>query len=208
MDSRPSQAQGCACRLGRFASNGSGCYQHSEGVPRVYRQGKNRPQTNGIDVLGWDFAFKINEIVRDRAIAAGLDLRFLRIPLDVMDSRAVNQGDIKFYELAALEVKQSVKGKKLTLELKDFMIPQEDLPEKVRGAITHWSQWIDYWAVDWDFKEDTFHNEWQAYRIKKEPDIELSTTHTYEGKGKFAVLIKVVDILSNDKTKLLEVGVL
>jgi len=170
-------------------------------------KGKTAPQTNGIDILGWDFAFEINEIVRDRAIAAGLDLSFKKIPIDVMDSRAVNQGDIKFYELAALEVKQSVKGKTLTIELTDFIIPQEDIPEEVRGKITHWSQWIDYWAVDWDYKDDTFHNQWQAYRTKKEPDIELKTTHTYDSKGKFAVLIKVVDILGNDTTKLIEAEV-
>ncbi len=170
-------------------------------------KGKTAPQTNGIDILGWDFAFEINEIVRDRAIAAGLDLSFKKIPIDVMDSRAVNQGDIKFYELAALVVKQSVKGKTLTIELTDFIIPQDDLPEEVRGKITHWSQWIDYWAVDWDYKDDTFHNQWQAYRTKKEPDIELKTTHTYDGKGKFAVLIKVVDILGNDTTKLIEAEV-
>ena len=28
---------------------------------------------------------------------------------------------------------------------------------------------IDYWAVDWDFKDDTFHNQWQSYRTRKDP---------------------------------------
>ena len=37
--------------------------------------------------------------------------------------------------------------------------------------MTHWSQWIDYWAVDWDNKDDTFHNEWQAYRTRKSQDL-------------------------------------
>ena len=29
---------------------------------------------------------------------------------------------------------------------------------------------IDYWAVDWDYKNDTFHNQWQSYRTRKEPN--------------------------------------
>ena len=31
-------------------------------------------------------------------------MRFMRIPRDVMDKRAVEQGDIRFFELAALAV--------------------------------------------------------------------------------------------------------
>ena len=42
------------------------------------------------------------------------------------------------------------------------------MPEEVQQAVKHWSQWIDYWAVDWDNKGDTFHNEWQTYRTRKD----------------------------------------
>ena len=38
----------------------------------------------------------------------------------------------------------------------------------------HWSQWIDYWAVDWDNEDNTFHNEWQTYRTRASKDITLS----------------------------------
>ena len=51
----------------------------------------------------------------------------------------------------------------MTLRLTDFVIPPDDVPEDVRKAVKHWSQWIDYWAVDWDNKGDTFHNQWQTY---------------------------------------------
>ena len=73
--------------------------------------GKDAPTTNGVDVLGWDFAFEVNEVARQQAERANLNLRFLRIPRDVMDKRAVDQGDIKFFELAALSV--DVKTKRL-----------------------------------------------------------------------------------------------
>jgi hypothetical protein len=34
------------------------------------------------------------------------------------------------------------------------VIPSDDVPAEVRSAIKHWSQMVDYWAVDWDFKDD------------------------------------------------------
>ena len=74
-------------------------------------------------------------------------------------------------------------------------------------AITHWSQWIDYWAVDFNYHNDTFHNEWQSYRTKKTPQLELSVSHYYKEKRPYTVLIKVIDVLGNDTTKLLDVVV-
>ena len=131
--------------------------------------GKDAPTTNGVDVLGWDFAFELNEVARQQAAPAKIDMRFLRIPRDVMDKRAVEQGDIRFFELAALGVEaRTDRGARSTLTLTDFVIPPDDVPEDVRQAVTHWSQWIDYWAVDWDNQGDTFHNQWQTYRTRKD----------------------------------------
>ncbi len=99
------------------------------------------------------------------------------------------------------------KSREITLKLDDFIIPPDDVPEDVQKAITHWSQWIDYWAVDWDFKGDTFHNEWQSFRTKKNTNLELFAKHTYESSGEYSVLVKVIDILGNDTTKILNVEV-
>ncbi len=162
---------------------------------------------NGIDVLGWEFAFDINETASQQANANNIDMKFKKIPRDAMDKHAVEQGDIHFFELAGLDVKAKVKGKKVELKLKDFVIPPDDVPEEVQKAVTHWSQWIDYWAVDWNYREDTFHNEWQSYRIKKDPKIDLETSHSYEEKGKYTIVVKVIDILGNDTTKSLTVEI-
>src|SRR6266496_2810565 len=84
--------------------------------------GKDAPQTRGVDILGWDFAFEINEVVKQQASQAGLDLRFLRIPRDVMDRRAVEQGDVRFFELAALAVDVQRQSRTVTVALTDFVI--------------------------------------------------------------------------------------
>jgi adenine-specific DNA-methyltransferase len=174
---------------------------------RAMGTGKGAPTTNGVDLLGWDFAFEVNEVARQQAERANLNLRFLRIPRDVMDKRAVDQGDVKFFELAALEV--AVKTKKLdaALSLTNFIIPPDDVPEEVRKAVTHWSQWIDYWAVDWNHGGDAFHNEWQSFRTRKQAKLELSVPHTYEKAGEYNVVVKVIDILGNDTTKTVKVVV-
>ena len=169
--------------------------------------GQDAPKTNGIDVLGWDFAFELNEVSKQQAAAANIQLRFIKIPRDVMDKRAVEQGDVKFFELAALAVETEVKKQEVTLRLAGFVIPPDDVPEDVRKAVSHWSQWIDYWAVDWEHKGDTFHNQWQTYRTRKDPKLELETTHTYAEKGEYNVMVKVIDILGNDTTKTVKVKV-
>jgi DNA modification methylase len=170
-------------------------------------RGKDAPKRSGVDLLGWDFAFELNETARQDAELAGIDLRLVRIPREVLEKKAVEQGDIRFFELAALGVGVKKKGRNVTLELTDFMIPLDDVPEDVQKAVTHWEQWIDYWAVDWDNSDDTFHNEWQDYRTRKDPALERRTSHTYPEPGTYRVVVKVIDILGNDTTKLLQVEV-
>ncbi len=174
---------------------------------RAVGTGKDAPTTNGVDVLGWDFSFELNEVAVQQAAQANINLRFLRIPREVLDKKAVEQGDVHFFELAALQVGVKKNKRDVTLTLTDFIIPPDDVPQDVQKAIKHWSQWIDYWAVDWDNKGDTFHNEWQTYRTRKNPDLQKSATHTYEVPGEYAVVVKVIDILGNDTTKTMRVKV-
>ncbi len=160
-----------------------------------------------VDVLGWEFAFELNETAKDVAAEARVDIVFRKIPREVLEKKAVEQGDVHFFELAALSVDVKHKKREVTLRLKDFVVPPDDLPEDVRKAIKHWSQWIDYWAVDWDYKGDTFHNQWQSYRTRKNPSLEMETGHTYPQPGRYTVVVKVIDILGNDTTKTLEIEV-
>src|SRR5207245_2106234 len=115
-------------------------------------KGKGAPETAGADILGWEFAFEVNELAKQVAAEARVDVAFKKIPREVLEKKAVDQGDVKFFELAALSVNAKVKGKDVLLKLTDVVIPPNDVPEDVQKAITHWSQWIDYWAVDWEYK--------------------------------------------------------
>ena len=163
------------------------------------------PAGNRVDVLGWDFAFDINETSKLHAAKAGLDFRFLVIPREVLEKK--EQADIRFFELGALGIEHTIVGRRIGLQVTDLIIRQDDIPEEVRGSISHWSQMLDYWAVDWDYKDDTFHNQWQSYRTRKDPKIELSASHEYAEAGAYRVMVKAIDILGNDTTKVVEVVV-
>src|SRR5947209_2487827 len=63
-------------------------------------------------------------------------------------------------------------------------------------------------GVDWDFQNDTFMNGWVAYRTRKERKLTLkSDVNGYAKPGKYAVMVKVVDIFGNDTSQAFEVEV-
>ena len=82
-----------------------------------------------------------------------------------------------------------------------------------------WSDWVDYWSVDFDFENKKeiikengkdkwtndyiFENEWQSFRTK-ENEIEFETPYRPIVKGK-KIAVKVIDIFGNDTMKILEI---
>ncbi len=163
-----------------------------------------------LHILGWEWEMGMNDpIIKHAQAEYGIGLRLLNIPREVMEKRAVECGDIRFFDLAYLEaaVKPEGKGKRaVRVELQNFVIPDTDLiPDEVRDKIGKWSDYIDYWAVDWDFRHDTFMNQWQTYRTRSQRKLDLvSDAHTYKEPGAYSILIKVVDIFGNDTNRLLE----
>jgi adenine-specific DNA-methyltransferase len=162
-----------------------------------------------LDILGWEWEMGLHNVIESESKRTGTNLRLLQIPREAMDKRAADAGDVHFYELAYLEIETQTKGKEARLKLKNFVIPNPELiPDEMRRKIRRWSDYIDCWAVDFEFNDDTFHNQWQDYRTRAKR--ELSTTsdwHDYKRTGRYKVLVKVFDIFGNDTTQLLEVRV-
>ena len=158
-----------------------------------------------LHVLGWEWEMGLANLMVEEAKHRGVKLLLLNIPREVMEQQAVDKGDIRFFEVAHLEVdiKQD-KGRKVTVGLKDFAFPYADLiPEEVRSKIKKWSDYIDYWATDWNFQNDTFMNGWVAYRTRKERKLPLSSDiHIYDSAGKYRIMVKVVDIFGNDTSQI------
>ena len=163
-----------------------------------------------LHVLGWEWEMGLNDLMANAARAKGVKLLSLQIPREVMEQQAVDQGDVRFFELAYLKATVET-PRKLTARVKldDFVIPNPELiPADVRSKVTKWSDYIDYWAVDWNFQHDTFMQGWVTYRTRRDRSLALaSDPHTYSKAGKYRALVKVIDIFGNDTSQLLDVRV-
>ena len=163
---------------------------------------------DSLDVLGWDFEMEFNDrILRELREAYDFRISPRIIPNEVMDKRAVEAGDVDFYEHAFLDAKIIASERKVKVNLENFIIPNpESIPEELRDKILKWSDFIDYWSVDWNYRDDTFHNEWQEFRTKKKKNLQLqSIDHQYGSPGTYKIMIKVIDVFGNDTTTIKEV---
>lgn len=167
---------------------------------------------NGVescDVLGWEWEMGLHDTVPEDARRRGLDLRLRHIPREVMEREVIDANAVRFFELAHVDLDVRRQGDEARVVLKDFIIPSEDqIPAKVRQQIESWSDLIDYWSVDFDHRDEIFHNQWQGYRTRAEPILATqSDWHEYPSTGRYAIVVKIIDIFGNDTTKLAEVRI-
>jgi len=214
------------------------------------------------DVLGFDYEMGLDF---ESTKKLGIDVQFKVIPREVFDKKAVEKGQVKFYDIAYIEVKPIIRGrgniKEVAIELTDFSVFYNqdntgEVEEKLRSGgnkiviengqvikiskdkqtdiiekevlTKKWTDWIDYWSVDFDFeskkeivhityekngeeKEEwtgsyIFENEWQSFRTKKDRTIEMTSAFKEAPKGKMKIAVKVIDIFGNDTTKVIEIN--
>ena len=226
-----------------------------------------RHQITRVDVLGFEFEMGLFPNVLDEAKSRGIDLAPKFIPADVFDTRAVEQGQVVFHDMAFIGVKPHIgtsekdKPATVAVELTDFSVfySQDSISNaeqtlKNRGSrivveqgqvvkvskdadgivsrevlTKHWTDWIDYWSVDFDFESKheiirmqnsktgeweeqwtddyVFENEWQSFRTKKDRSLELTSVAHECTPGRRKLAVKVVDIFGNDTMTIVEVSV-
>ena len=161
-----------------------------------------------LHVLGWEWEMGLNDAIEKIAKQEGIKLKPRCIPMDILDPEAVRKGDIRFFELAYFKVELETNKKEVNIKLDDFVIPHTDLiPQEIKDSIKKWKDWIDYWAVDFDFKNDTFNNTWTSYRTRQDRKLNFTVKHTYEKPGNYNILIKIIDIFGIDTSQLYEVKI-
>jgi len=180
---------------------------------------------NKADVLGWEWSYEVNELAKELAKKNGVDLKLIQIPsvneiksslvgfdlnlLKVPDEAVEKEllEHIRFAEVAYLEIETGVKGNEVTLKITDFQIsPTAELAE-IASKVKDSRELIDYWAIDWDYKGDTFHNQWQSFRTKKNPRVDYEAKHKYEETGEYQIMVKVVDVFGNDTNKVIKLKI-
>ena len=180
---------------------------------------------NKADILGWEWSYEVNELAKELAKKNGVDLRLVQIPsvneikssLVGFDLQLLKVPDqvvekelakyVKFPEVAYLEIDTKTKGKEVILKISDFQLsPTAELAE-IASKVKDSRELIDYWAIDWDYKGDTFHNQWQSFRVKKNPRVDYEARHKYDEPREYQIMVKVVDVFGNDTNKILKVRV-
>ena len=212
-----------------------------------------------VDILGFEYEMGLFPTIQEEASQKGIDLQYKQIPNEIFDKRAVQRGEVKFYDVSYIEVKPIIKGNTLSIELLDFatfynLDNSERIEENLKngksevvvsdgniikiskdknGIISKevltkkWSDWVDYWSVDFDFEnrkelirvqseesdewkeqwtgDYIFDNEWQSFRTKENRELELVTSPKEITSQRTKVAVKVVDIFGNDTMKIIDV---
>jgi len=133
--------------------------------------------------------------------------------------------------IANAEATLKNKGNKIVVEQGQIVKVSKDKDGIVsREVLTeNWTDWIDYWSVDFDFEskreiinikneatgeyEDVwtgdyvFENEWQSFRTKKDRSLELTSVAQECLPGRRKIALKVVDIFGNDTMKIIDVNI-
>ncbi len=84
-----------------------------------------------VDILGFEFEMGLVPYIKEELREKGVDIRLRYIPKEVFDKRAVEKGQVKFYDVAYLQVKPHIKDKTVKIELTNFTTyyTQDDLEE-------------------------------------------------------------------------------
>jgi len=133
--------------------------------------------------------------------------------------------------IANAEAEIKNKGSRIVAEKGQIVKVTKDAHGIVKREVLtkDWTDWIDYWAVDFNFEskreiirvknEDTgeweerwtgdyiFENEWQSFRTKKVRSLELKSVFHECEPGRRKIAVKVVDIFGNDTMTIVDVSV-
>ncbi|MFW9825993.1 MAG: site-specific DNA-methyltransferase [Candidatus Thorarchaeota archaeon] len=116
----------------------------------------------------------------------------------------------KIEKFIDFEVKIDQRNDEVSIELKNYKFNFIDLvSESIRTKIKNFSDWIDYWAIDFNSKSPIFTNMWHSYRTPKNRRIRINSNwYKYQKSGKFLILVKVIDIFGIETIKKYEIKII
>ena len=202
-------------------------------VPHVLDEAKDI----GIDIAAKHIPAEVfDKRAVDRNQVVFHDVSFIEVTPRVNGNQvAVELTDFSvFYSqgsIADAEVSLKDKASRIVVELGQIVKVSKDANGLVsREVLTqNWTDWIDYWAVDFNFENKReiirvqnpdskeweevwtgdyiFENEWQSFRTKKDRSLELTSVSLECVPGRRKLAVKVVDIFGNDTMTIVEVTV-
>ena len=116
-------------------------------------------------------------------------------------------GYVKFPEVAHPEIETGVRDTGVALKITDFQLPPTAELAEIASKVGDSRELINYRTIDRDYKGDTFHNQWQSFRVKKNPKVDYEAKHKYGGAGEYQIMVKVLNVFGNDTNKAVEARV-
>jgi adenine-specific DNA-methyltransferase len=165
--------------------------------------------------LAWDFEMDLRLVCHEVEASEGVQMKLIPIPREIMEKNRTSPPP--FLEVAVLEAEAiNRKDGSVDIKLTKFLpslaeVPTKELEALRERAITSGFDFIDFWAVDFNWQEGKpFEHHWQDYRTRK--DRSLKTTSDagfkkYPKPGKYTACVKVVDVFGCDTSITVEVKV-
>ena len=161
-----------------------------------------------IHCLAWEFEMDLRLVCHELEAAEGVKIKLIPIPREIMEKNRKNPPP--FLEVAVLEAEPvyrskaggtltpilSQREKETTVDIKltKFLpslaeVPSKELEVLKERAIKSGFDFIDFWAVDFDWHEGKpFEHHWQDYRTRKNRSLKTVSTLEYDKypqKGKY-----------------------
>lgn len=158
--------------------------------------------------LSWEFEMDLRLECNRLEKELDVVIKLITIPREIMEKNRTEPPP--FLEVATLTADVVFNGADGTrtadVELKSFIpslaeVPTKELESLKERATKNGFDFIDFWAVDFDYDEDrAFRHDWQDYRTKGDRNLRLRSTqeHQYERPGTYTACVKVVDIFGCD----------
>jgi adenine-specific DNA-methyltransferase len=158
--------------------------------------------------LAWEFEMDLRIECNRLEQETGILIKLIMIPREIMEKN--RKDPPPFLEVATLTaepvISEGPEGPVVDIRLTSFVpslaeIPTKELEALSERAATSGFDFIDFWAVDFDYREsEPFHHDWQDYRLRKDRSLKLQSEqrHEYPDPGEYIACVKVVDIFGAD----------
>ena len=160
-----------------------------------------------VNCLAWEFEMDLRLDANRLQAEHAIEIRLVRIPREIMEKNRIS---VTFFEIATLEAEPIYKGsgkeRSVDIKLVSFLpslaeVPEEELEALDERAMKHGFDFIDFWAVDFDYTErKPFKHHWQAYRTRKKRNLVTVSGQEfkYPNSGNYLACVKVVDTFGCD----------
>ncbi|MEA3486850.1 MAG: site-specific DNA-methyltransferase [Thermodesulfobacteriota bacterium] len=162
-----------------------------------------------IHCLAWEFEMDLRLVCHELEAAEGVKIKLIPIPREIMEKNRKNPPP--FLEVAVLEAEPVYHDKNgkciVDIKLTKFLpslaeVPSKELEVLKERAIKSGFDFIDFWAVDFDWYEGKpFEHHWQDYRTRKDRSLKTVSTlgyDKYSEKGNYTACVKVIDVFGCD----------